>query len=194
MDTMAAKKEWILNAEQGFARDLARAVIEVPKLSMWMILIPFILVYHVFRHNNAVKGRSAFAEHYLLSRRRSLEEACSALAGQKPPDIDAVVARAVDLPGTARPAYREWITVLVGHYSDLLQASGGNLRDLIHSVYHSRSGYLLHLNQLNHLEKALNAAVRNHVAETSPDVTDTIARIESHSAELRRLQAETLFP
>ena len=194
MDTLALKKEWILDDERCFARDLARGVIEVPKLSMWMILIPFILVYHVFRHNNAVKGRSTFAEHYLLSRTRSLDEACRALAERQAPDIGSVVARAVDLPETARPAYREWITVLIRHYSDLLQAPGDDLRELIRSVYRSRSGYLLQLNQLNQLEKALNAAVRNHVGEASRDVTDTIARIESHSAELRRLQAETLFP
>ena len=193
MDSLTMKKEWILDQERSFARDLARGVIEVPKLSMWVILIPILLVYHLYRHNRAVKGRSAFAQHYLLSRTRSLEEACSAMAEQRPPDIDGVVAKAVDLPESARSPYRDWITVLIQHYADLLQAPGTDFKTLIHSVYRSRSNYLLLLNQLNQLEKTLNAALKNHVGQAAQSVIDTIARIENHSADLRRLQAEALF-
>lgn len=194
MDALATKKEWILDQERSFARDLARGVIEVPKLSMWMILIPIILVYHIHRHNNAVKGRAAFAKHYLLSRKRSLEEACKALEEKRPPDIGAVVARAVDLPDEARPAYQDWIKALVRHYGDLLQATGADCKDLTVAVYRNRSNYLLHLNQLNQLEKALNASIKNHVDEAAQNVSETIVRIEACSAELRRQQAESLFP
>ena len=194
MDAPIMKKEWILEQERRFARELARAVIEVPKLNIWMILIPFILVYHIHRHNNAVKGRSAFVEHYLLSRSRSLDEACAAVVDLRPPDIDKVTAKAVDLPAAARSAYRDWITVLIRHYGDLLQAPGADVRELTAAVYTNRTNYLLFLNQLNQLENALNAALRNHVAETTQSVCETITRIESRSAELRRLQAEALFP
>jgi hypothetical protein len=193
MDPLILRKEWILDQERSFARELARAVIEVPKLSMWVILIPILLVYHLYRHNSAVKGRSAFAQHYLLSRTRSLEEAYQALAEQRPPDIEGVVAMAVDLPDTARQPYRDWITVLIRHYGDLLQAPGTDVKDLIHAVYRSHSNYLLLLNQLNRLEKTLNAALKNHVGEAAQSVIDTIARIETHSADLRRLQAAAIF-
>lgn len=182
-----------MNQERSFARDLAFRVIDMPRLSMWMILIPIILVYHIYRHNNAVKGRSAFVEHYMLSRTRSLEEAYFALAEGRSPDIDGVVARAVDLPPSARSAYAAWIAVLVQHYSDLLRASGADFKELVHGVYHNRSNYLLFLNQLGQLEKALNAALNIHLAETTGDVTETIERIEAASAELRRLQAEAIF-
>jgi len=193
MDALARKKEWFLDQERGFVRDLARGVIEVPKLSMWVILIPILLVYHLYRHNSAVKGRAAFAQHYLLSRIRSLEEACNALAEKRPPDIDGVVAKAVDLPASAQPPYRDWITVLIQHYIDLLQAPGTDFKALIHSAYGSRSNYLLLFNQMNQLEKTLNAALKNHVGEATQSVIDTIARIENHSTHLRRLQAEALF-
>lgn len=185
---------WIMNQERSFAWDVARRVIDTPRLSMWMILIPIILVYHIHRHNKAVKGRSAFVEHYMLSRSRSLEEACHALAEQRPPDIDDVVARAVDLPPSARSAYKAWITVLTRHYGDLLQASGADHKALVQRVYRNRSNYLLFLNQLNQLEKDLNAALNVHLAETTANVTETIERIEAASAELRRLQAEAIFP
>lgn len=194
MDILALKKEWILDHERCFARDLANAVIDLPKLSLWMILIPIFLVYHIHRHNHAVKGRSAFAEHYLLSRDRSLQEAADALAQQRPPDINGVVAMAVDLPHAARSAYGEWIAVLMRHYADLLQADGTEFKALVRSVYRNRSAYLLHLNQLNQLEKSLNTALRNHVDSTARDVAETIARIEACSAELRRIQAESFFP
>ena len=102
MNPHAVKKEWIWAEEQRFARELASAVIEVPKLNIWMILIPIILVYHVIRHNKAVQGRSAFVKHYLLSRSRTLEEAFLALTQGRMPDIDAVVRQATDLPNPAR--------------------------------------------------------------------------------------------
>lgn len=194
MDTLADKKKWILDQERRFARDLAGRVIETPRLSMWMILIPIILVYHVYRHKNALKGRSAFVEHYLLSRNRSLEEAFRALAEQRPPDIDGVVARAVDLPPPARPAYKAWITVLIRHYRDLLQAHGADYKALVQQVFHNRSNYLIFLNQLNQLEKTLNAALNAHLEETTVGVAETIVRIETASTQLRRLQAEALFP
>lgn len=183
-----------MDQERGFARDLAGRVIDIPRLSMWMILIPIILVYHVYRHNSALKGRSAFVEHYMLSRARSLEEAYHALTEQRPPDIEGVVAGAVDLPPSARPAYEAWITVLIRHYVDLLRASGADYKALVQRVFHNRSNYLIFLNQLNQLEKALNAALNTHLAETTADVAETIQRIEAASAELRRMQSEAFFP
>lgn len=194
LDTLAVRKQWIADQERSFAWGLARRVIDIPRLSMWMVLIPIILVYHMYRHKNALKGRSAFVEHYLLSRTRSLEEAYHALAEQRLPDIDGVVARAVDLPETARPAYRSWITVLIQHYNDLLQASGSDFRALVHRAYHTRSNYLMFINQLNQLEKNLNSALYVHLAETTVHVAETILRIETVTAELRRLLADELFP
>lgn len=194
MNPHAMKKEWIWEAEERFARDLARAVIEVPRLNIWMILIPIILVYHVFRHNKAVQGRTAFVKHYLLSRSRALDEACLALAQGRPPNIDEVVQQAVDLPDCAQSAYKAWIVVLSRHYSELLQAQGAGIRELIMAVYHNRTNYLLHLHQLNQMEAALNTALKNHVADIARDVEQTIARIETHTAELRRLRAELYFP
>lgn len=188
------KKKWILDQERVFARDLASRVIETPRLSMWMILIPIILVYHMYRHKSALKGRADFVEHYLLSRVRSLEAAYSAVSGQRAPDIEGVVSRAVDLPDTARPAYRAWIADLVQHYGDLLRGSGADFRELVYEVYHNRSNYLLFLNRMNQLEKDLNAAIHVHLAENSADVTETILRIEAATAELRRLHAEEIFP
>jgi uncharacterized protein YdiU (UPF0061 family) len=148
----------------------------------------------MYRHNNAAKGRSSFVDHYLLSRSRSLEEACRALVERQAVDIEGIVAKAVDLPPSARSAYKAWITVLTRHFGDLLQASGADYKALVQQVYRSRSNYLLLLNQLNQAEKALNTALTAHLAETTADVTETIARIETASTELRHQQAEAFFP
>ena len=194
LDTFILKKRWIAEQERSFAWDLARNVIDIPGLSIWMVLIPIILVYHIFRHNHAVKGRSAFVEHYMLSRNRCLEEACQAIAEQRMPDVDSVTARAVDLPDAARPAYRAWITVLMRHYSDLLQAQGADFSGLVRGAYRNRSNFLLFLNQLNRLEKDLNSALNVHLSETTADVGETILRIEAAAAELRRQLAGAVFP
>jgi hypothetical protein len=194
LDTLALKKQWIEEQERSFAWDLARNVIDIPGLSIWMVLIPIILVYHIFRHNHAVKGRSAFVEHYMLSRNRCLEEACQAMAEQRMPDVDGVTARAVDLPDAARPAYGEWIAVLIRHYADLIQAPGTDHPALVRGVYRTRSNFLIFLNQLNQLEKKLNSALNLHLAETMADAGETIQRIETATAELRRRLADAVFP
>ena len=194
LDTLALKKQWIADQERSFAWDLARRVIHLPNLSMWMVLIPIILVYHVHRHKKAMSGRSVFVDHYLLSRVRSLEEACSAVSEQRASDIEGVIARAVDLPEAARPAYRAWITVLIRHYSDLLRAPGTDFSELVREAYRSRGNYLLFLNQLNGLEKDLNSALDDHLTEATADVAETILRIETTTVELRRRLADAVFP
>ena len=194
MNPHAVKREWIWAEEQRFARELASAVIELPKLNIWMILIPIILVFHVFRHNKAVQGRAAFVGHYLLSRSRTLEEAFLALTQGRMPDIDAVVRQATDLPNSARSAYCAWIKILARHYSDLLQAQGTGIEELIAAVYRNRANYLLHSHQLNQKEAALNAALKNHITDATQEIVQTIARIEFHTARLRRMRAEALFP
>jgi hypothetical protein len=47
---------------------------------------------------------------------------------------------------------------------------------------------------MNQLERDLNEAIHAHMAENTADVTETIQRIEAATTELRRLQAEAIFP
>ena len=69
----------------------------------------------------------------------------------------------------------DWLTVLIDHYMDLLQAEGDQIEDLIKSVYKSRTNYLLFFNRLNSVEKKFNSALKPHFpAKPNPAIAHFI--------------------
>lgn len=193
MNTLSEKQTWIENQEQRFALQLAADVIPTPQMSFWVVLIPILIIYHLFRHNRIVNSRKVFAEQYMLSRRRALTEACGAIAETRAPDIGAISDQATGLPGVAAAPYRLWIECLVAHYMDLLNANGSDYHELIRQAYRTRTNYLLFINQVHRLEQALHKALKDHVAGTSEDVAATITHIQNCTAQRHRNQADAFF-
>ena len=194
MPTIEAKKDLILEYEERFAYELGLAIIPKPKLSVWMILIPVIFVFYIYRHKQYVEGRRAFAANHMISRRRAADETVKAIRENRPVTLDALSAKA-ELPSKeAHRDYRQWITVLMAHYRDLLAARADDFNALVKLAYHSRSNYLLTLNQLSAAEKKLNATLQPHLETETEGIADVIAGIEHHSSRLRRAHAQTVFP
>jgi len=193
MSSVPAKKDMILSYEQTFAKRVAAGVIEKPKLSFWMILIPVIFIHFFYRFNKYTQGRQAFAQHFVLTRKRALEEACLSLESSNRPNID----KLVDLstaPQESHHAYRAWLALLLDHYRDLLQSEGDDFESLVRSVYRTRSNYLLFVNHLNRVEKKFNAALKPSLRESTEDVNHIVAQIEARCVALRRAEAQTIFP
>ena len=186
------KKVIILSAEEEFAYKLAKMVLVKPKLSVWMILIPIIVIFHMYRHKKVVSGQKEFAENYLISRKRALNEALQACESERNADIGKIVELA-DIPLDTKEVYAEWLTLLVAHYQDLIMVEGNNFGKLIKSAYKSRSGYLLFLNRLNQVEKNFNSALKPHLYQTTEAVDEIVASMEKNSEELRRIQAKKIF-
>ena len=193
MGTLEAKTGVILENETIFARQLAAVVVDRPQVSIWMILVPILFVYHIYRYQKYVAARKTFAEKYMITRRRALKAAAQGVAGHRPPEIDPLVQKA-RLPESVQKDYAAWLAVLANHYTDLLQAEGGSFAELAAAAYGSRTNYLLFLNRLNSAEKLFNAALKPHLAESAEDVDDIVAAMESWSVRMRRRQAEAIFP
>ncbi len=185
-------KSRILAWENLFAHQVAGMVLEKPKLSVWMVLIPIITVFHIYRHQKYVEGKKAFADNFLVSRRRSLEEAAAALAeGRKPEATRAISGSSV--PAEARRAYDDWITVLLEHYYDLLRSEGSSYDDLVRGVFRSHTDYLLFLSQLARVEHRFNSALRPSLSENHEAVEEIISHMEAASDAIRRKHAATVF-
>ena len=193
MSSLHEKSALIRESEKKFAYELAAAVLDKPKISVWMILIPIIIVFHMFRFQKYVDGRKKFAEHYLISRKRALEASVRSLESGRLCDIDGLVKQA-DIPESTADEYAAWITVLCDHYADLLRAEGESIEALVKSVYKNRTNFLLFLNRLNETEKRFNAALLPHLQRTVEGVEDIIARMEHASEVLWRGEAERIFP
>ena len=187
------KKELILTQERVFAAQLGRLVFSKPKLHTWMILIPFLFIFFIQDLMKYKKGRRAFSDNYLLSHERALNEAEDALIQEREPDAGAI-ARQADLKGKAQEKYAEFLTVLVEHYTCLLQAKGDSYESLIKSAYgNNRTNFLLYTNLLNQAEKKLNQALSPQLSKDQDGINDTIQKMEVGSNELRRTEVDQIF-
>jgi hypothetical protein len=193
MSSYYEKMDLILKDEEQFAFALALQVVEKPKLSLWMVLIPFIFLYFFYQQRRVVEGRKGFVNGYLVSRRRALEESLQRVKNGKEPETDRIVNEST-LPEGARDAFREFFALLVEHYSDLLRSDGSDVASLVRAAYRNRTHYLLFLNRLNRTENSLHRALQEHMGKGSAELEDVVKRMEAAAAQLRREAAERIFP
>ncbi len=179
--------------EERFARTLSTLVLERPPLHIWMILIPFIFVFWFMRFQKISEGRREFATHYMLLRRRALEEARRIVDTGKPVDIETLL-NASTMPPEVRTEQSRLLEVLIEHFTELLETRADDYAGLLGNVYRDRTNYLLFLHRLGTAEKALNKALKPHLESAGSDVEDIIDVMEVHSEELRRKDAEVFFP
>ena len=191
--TMAHKRDLILADEKQFAARVSEKMIDKPRLDVWMILIPVFFIFYFWQLKRYAKGRKTFAEKFLITRQRALDEALRSAESRKNPDIEALV-QASDIPADTRKRYRLWVALLVGHYRDLILAHGSSYPELVKSTYKTRTNYLLFLNQLNQVERDFDAALKPHLEKTTDDVNGIIKLMEDSVTSLRRQLAEAIFP
>jgi hypothetical protein len=191
--TMTHKRDLILADEKQFAARVSVKVIDKPRLDVWMILIPVFFIFYFWQLKRYAKGRKAFAENFLITRQRALDEALRSAEIGKGPDIESLV-KASDIPAETRQGYRPWVTLLVGHYRDLILAHGNSYPALVKSTYKTRTNYLLFLNHLNRVERDFDAALKPHLEKTTQDVNGIITLMEESVTSLRRQLAEAIFP
>jgi hypothetical protein len=193
METREAKRLLILEHETWFAEALASRVLARPKLSVWMILIPIIFVYYFYQFQKVTEGRKQFAAHYLKSRVRALDAAVQALDTGEKPDAESLASLS-DVPEEVRPLQAEFLSILVEHYTGLLQAEGGDFASLVRSSCRNRTNYLLLLNRLTQAEGKVNEALKPQLEKTHAEVEGVIRAVEAESESIRRELAETIFP
>jgi hypothetical protein len=191
MKGLERKKELILQRELAFANAVGAAVFEKPKVSFWMVLVPLLFLYFIYRMQRYKSGRMKFDEEFMTTRRRAMNLAFEAVETGTRPDIDRI-ARESGLTETLEKPYASWLKVLVDFYMDLLAANGDSFESLVRSAYRNRTNYLLTLNRLSTVEREFYAAVKPQLAATE-GAAAVIATIETQSQQLRRDLAENIF-
>jgi hypothetical protein len=191
MKGLARKQELILEQERAFANALGAAVFDKPRISYWMVLIPILFLYFVYRMQKFKTGRIQFDQDFMVTRQRAMNLAVDALETGRPPDIDAL-ARDSGLRDALEKPYAAWLKALVEHYTDLLSAAGDSYDALVRSAYRSRTDCLLALNRLGTVEKDFYAALKSQMSATE-GAADIITTLEEQSRQLRRELAERVF-
>jgi len=193
MQSLEYKKDLIRRQQEEFADAVAISVLDKPKVSIWMILIPILFVYFVYRQQRFSSGRKQFAEDFVKTPQRALDAACRSLETGQAPDIEKIAQHST-VPPAVKLVYSSWVQVLVDHYIDLLQAEGDSFDSLVRCAYANRTNFLLTLNRLNQTEKDLYAALKPHLNQTTAGTGEIITSIEQHCRRLRRDLAEAIFP
>lgn len=191
MKGLERKKELILQRELVFANAIGAKVFEKPKVSFWMVLIPILFLYFVYRMQRFKSGRMKFDQEFMTTRRKALVLAVEALETGVKPNIDRI-ARESGITDALEKHYASWLRTLVDYYDDLLAAEGDTFEALVRSAYHNRTNYLLALNRLSTVEKEFYRALKPQLAATE-GAAAVIAAIEEHSRRLRRDLAEQIF-
>ncbi|MBU0480548.1 MAG: NF038143 family protein [Proteobacteria bacterium] len=192
-NSMENKKNLLFNYEQSLARQLAGRIIDKPAPDIWMIFIPILFVFHIWKVRQYSHAVNAFVENHLTSRRRALEIAFEALQNGNPPTIDLLVEKAGDIPSSAKPLYRKWLSLLVDHYTGLLVASGESHQELKRDCYRDKDSYLQFCHALNESEKAFNAALLPVIEGDQQDIHCILDRINENIAALRFREVEEIF-
>lgn len=193
MASLEKKQEFILAHEKQFALRLSRHVLGKPELNCWMILIPFLLVFFMQDLMKYKDGLRTFSENYLLCRQKALREAVEALTENRRVDTYPLAEQA-KLTGKTLDRYAEFLAVLAGHYTDLLQSQGESFAEMVQSAYgNDRHNFQLFINKLAHVEKSLNTVLMSQLSQTQDGVDATIQKMESASNHIYRADADLIF-
>ncbi|MCP3943685.1 MAG: hypothetical protein GY710_19705 [Desulfobacteraceae bacterium] len=188
------KKELILAYEIKFAQLLANQVLVKPKLSPWMIFIPFIFIFYFQDFSAYKKQRKEFLANWLLTRKKVLNEVKKSIDKGRKPDTWQLAAQ-VGLKAAAMDKYDELLKVMVTHYTLLLKAKGDTYGALVKSAYgNRRQDFIFLINRMTEAEKNLNRALVPTLCKTVKDLASTIKKIERGSDKVHRLEINKFFP
>jgi hypothetical protein len=191
MKELAHKKEIILQRELAFANAIGASVLIKPKVSIWMVFIPILFLYFIYRMQSYKSEHLKFSEDFMITRRRAMDVALEAAETGGFPDMDVVV-RNASLHESLHKPYASWVKALIEYYLQLLAAEGQCFEAIVRAAYGNRSNYLLTMDRLNSVEKGFYAALKPHLAATE-GASDIIAKIELQSQRLRREIADHIF-
>ncbi len=188
------KKQQILDHESQLANRLALQVLDKPRPPIWMIFVPIFFVFFVQKMNQYKSGLAEFVENYLKSRRLALEAAMEAEETGKAVNLEALQEKVKNIPEQARPLFTAWMSALAEHYRQLLAAKGSSHAALVRTAYQNKTNYLLFCNCLNKAESAYSKALLPEMDGDNQDLSHVIEKIDIYVADLRREDADKIFP
>lgn len=201
----------VLAQEEKFALFLGRAVLDRPELSVWMILIPILLIHHVHRMRRYRDGILAFAERFLSTRKQALEasreevkeglrrEVKEGLADGDGRESQVSEEREystapLEVPEapSLQDAHAAEMELLKGHYRLLLRQTGATYPELITKGYSSAAAYRSFLQRLARAEADVHEAVLASRPEDE-GAREVVAKMQEAAARFREVEVRLIF-
>ncbi len=156
----------IWNQENQFAYKVAKQIMEKPKISVWLVLIPLLFLYYAHKIQQYKAGIHGFSKGLVRTKILALDSAQEELnTGKKDEEYkEAFVSKNLkNTPNVMRVRDKqiEEVEVLKAHYAKLLCEQGSSYQALIKRAYKSSGEYRLFLNKLAKAEEDVyDAALR----------------------------------
>lgn len=193
MMTPEQKKQILLDYERQFARNLAVRVLDKPKPPLWMIFVPVFFVFFAQKMKRYSSGTEDFVQNYVKPRDLALNAVLDAQEAGTAVDTPGLLVKAGAIPEGSRPLFLDWMNALTDHYRTLLEARGDTPQALIRSGYRSKTDYLLQCNILNRAENAFTESLMPGIEGDDGDIRSIVEKMNAHSTDLRRQEADTFF-
>lgn len=187
----------IWSHEEQFAYRLGQEVIDKPVVSVWMIILPVLLVHHMQRVTSYKNAVRAFARGILEPRQKALDMARQDVESGESrdcgfeeyfPSLQGVSDRDRTLADKQMGVMR----ILRDHYRKLLKAGKESYQDLLVEVYPDREHYSRFLDRLTAAEQELNRYLTAKV-HTTEDSRAVVQGMETYCNELHRKELDRFF-
>jgi hypothetical protein len=191
--SMEEKYGIIRKRDERFALELATRIIEKPRASAWIILLPFLFIFHVYwlkRYENNVQ---TFVSQYLHPKILALDaalEECMPGGSDRTSQEHAVRLPDEHAEELRRRELRE-MELLKKHYRLLLSSRGSSYPSLLRNAYRTSGEYRFFLNRLIKAEEALNRAVVR--AQPAAEVREVVRDMERYADQLREHELKQIF-
>lgn len=209
-EDLQQRLELVRAYEEDFAYRLGRVVVNKPKLNIWILLVPILLIYHFQEIRRFKENLPGFIHGFTRSKLLALREAAqerAAEAGIGPevaelPGVQVEAAGAdpaaaagagsdqQEAIGARQEAERQ---VLKEHYRLLLDQSGEDYPALLRGGYPERAAYEGFLGRLQQAESDLYQVLQAQLPPDSEELA-VISRLEREALRLRREEVRRLFP
>ena len=150
----------IWHQEKIVAYDLAKVLIDKPRVTVWMIMLPLLFLFFIQDLKKYKAAIGNFVDNFLKNKKIALDLAFKAERGglsletMRTEWISEVQSTAVEQPELLETQTDE-IAWLIDHYSRLLAADGNSYDALIKNAYSSFSAYQHFIDTLLDLENAV---------------------------------------
>ena len=183
------RHEMIWHHEQVLAFELAKQLIQKPRISLWMMMLPLLFIFFMQDIKRYKTGINNFANDFLKNKKTALDLAFNAVLDGTALEAALADFAAENRPGSAdqSPLYeaqRREIACLAAHYKRLLTARGDTYEKALRNAYTSFGEFQRYLDTLFEREnEVIQIALR-----INPPQDDARGVVQEMQNALRRMR------
>lgn len=153
--------ELILNYENQFAHRVAKQIIQKPRISAWLVLMPILFLFYAQKIQQYKTDIHNFCKGLIRTKQLALDSALKEIDTGKKDEIENHFESSEITKDIIQVRIQQLaeIKLLKGHYDKLLRHQGSSYMDLIRQTYQTAGNYRLFLNHLTQIEKSVMDAV-----------------------------------